>query len=282
MLFKEGKCVRVLCVSRQNARIFIIALSGRSHICSQFFAPKRKAVQRVPAKTRIHHKWHSSRHSGRVHSSKVIFLFLLRTSYNTPYPMTSLKFCTLLISIVLAFLCVMVVQATETKLQLRRESMPSESSVRYNRNSLCRKQQRMLFIVRLRCTHSSFDILPFPQQQQQQQHQPQRNLQARVFDLFFPEDVCLVSVENDEYGPCDQSQFPVCDPSTELICYNRRPMHHRFYADIRQPYFFIDYANVFCYPNYWDGCSSCSPGRYCVTESRCILEDANYPCAKWL
>lgn len=101
----------------------------------------------------------------------------------------------------------------------------------------------------------------------------------QVFDLFFPEDVCL----NDDrtWGVCDQSRFPICDAGN-LICYNRRPMQHRFYSDNRQPYFFIDYRNVYCYPDTWGGCSSCSPGRYCLSENRCILEERDYPCERWL
>lgn len=145
-------------------------------------------------------------------------------------------------------------------------------------------------------------------------------------DLFFEEDLC----ENgpNDYGPCDQSRFPQCTPGRSMICYNRRPMRHRFYKDIRQPVFYIDYRSVFCYPTYvyrfgrsfvriysldcticslyihhavphltsfvrsfllfpcihstWGGCSSCSPGRYCLSERRCILDEHNYPCEKWI
>jgi hypothetical protein len=55
--------------------------------------------------------------------------------------------------------------------------------------------------------------------------------------------------------------------------------------------YYIDYNHVLCYPNTWGGCSSCSPGRYCEAEQRCILEESggllpdgteqDYPCAKW-
>jgi len=104
--------------------------------------------------------------------------------------------------------------------------------------------------------------------------------QGRVFDVFFSEDVC----ENEPgvYGPCDMSRLPLCKEGSELICYNRRPMRNKFYKDNRQPYFYIDYNAVFCYPADWDGCSSCSPGRYCISESRCIMDDANYPCVEWI
>jgi hypothetical protein len=104
--------------------------------------------------------------------------------------------------------------------------------------------------------------------------------QLRMFDQLFPGDVCINGTET--FGPCDTSLFPVCDPDTELICYNRRPMRSQFWSDIRQPKYYIDYVNVYCYPNYWEGCSSCSPGRLCRAESRCILQDDDYPCAKWI
>uniref|UniRef100_A0A7S3LCR6 PSI domain-containing protein n=1 Tax=Amphora coffeiformis TaxID=265554 RepID=A0A7S3LCR6_9STRA len=107
-----------------------------------------------------------------------------------------------------------------------------------------------------------------------------RQVQARVFDRYFPEtDEC----RNDDgtVGPCDTSRFPSCDPDTELICYNRRPRSDAMYADIRLPKFFIDYQSVFCYSNEWGGCSSCHPGRLCLSESRCILDEQNYPCERW-
>jgi hypothetical protein len=106
-----------------------------------------------------------------------------------------------------------------------------------------------------------------------------RNLQ-RKFDIFTPEDVCK-NGEGD-YGVCDQSRFPQCVDGRTLICYNRRPMREFFYADTRQPFYYIDYDNVFCYPDTWGGCSSCSPGRYCLSESRCILDEQNYVCEQWL
>jgi len=106
----------------------------------------------------------------------------------------------------------------------------------------------------------------------------QRELQVPV-DFFFPEDVC--ENENGQFGVCDQSRFPTCD-SRSRICYNRRPMRDSFYADNRQPFFYIDYSLVFCYPASWSGCSSCSPGRYCTSEARCILDEQDYPCAQWI
>ncbi|KAL7575909.1 hypothetical protein ACA910_000710 [Epithemia clementina (nom. ined.)] len=99
------------------------------------------------------------------------------------------------------------------------------------------------------------------------------------FDELYPWDECLNGP--DEYGPCDLSKFPVCE-NDEQICYNRRPRQDKFYSDNRQPFFFIDYRNVFCYPDYWGGCSSCTPGRLCVSENRCILQEQDYPCETWI
>jgi hypothetical protein len=160
--------------------------------------------------------------------------------------------------------------------------------------------------------------IPPPQNALVEEQQPRnsgRHLQSRdavhaengtrYFDVFWPEhDECLndeivetvaVPDENDPnavyyertrpiYGPCDETRFPVCDDATQLICYNRRPRQDKFYRDFRQsPYFFIDYRTVFCYPNTWGGCSSCSPGRLCLSEHRCILEDTYYDnCTKWI
>jgi hypothetical protein len=106
----------------------------------------------------------------------------------------------------------------------------------------------------------------------------ERQLQ-RIFDILTPEDVCRNGEFN--FGPCDVSRFPVCN-SEQLICYNRRPRRDLFWPDNRQPHFYIDYTNVYCYPANWGGCSSCSPGRYCRSEERCILDDSNYPCANWI
>ena len=104
----------------------------------------------------------------------------------------------------------------------------------------------------------------------------QRNPKA---DPLFPWDECLNGPG--EYGPCDPSKFPVCDED-HFICYNRRPRQDKFYSDTRQPVFFIDYKNVFCYPNSWGGCSSCSPGRLCVSQQRCIMDEQSFPCDQWI
>ena len=135
-------------------------------------------------------------------------------------------------------------------------------------------QKKNLFI-------SLFSIISH--QTQHTHTQPQHTTvqqNGRIFDLFFPEDVC----ENEAgvYGFCDQSKFPVCEDGKELICYNRRPMRNSFYQDNRQPRYYIDYNSVFCYSASWKGCSSCSPGRYCMSESRCIMDEIGYACEKWI
>lgn len=108
-----------------------------------------------------------------------------------------------------------------------------------------------------------------------------RPTQARIFDIFHPEtDVCY-NEDTDTFGVCDQSKFPQCNPNNELICYNRRPRRDLFYED-RNPHFYIEYRSVFCYPSTWGGCSSCSPGRYCLSENRCILKELDYPCENWI
>jgi hypothetical protein len=114
----------------------------------------------------------------------------------------------------------------------------------------------------------------------------QNMVQAREFDQLFATDQCLVPGTGDTtaavLGPCNTNQFPLCDAASTLICYNRQPSRHLFHADNRQPLYYIDYRNVRCYPNDWHGCSSCTPGRYCKSESRCILEEEGYPCAEWI
>lgn len=105
----------------------------------------------------------------------------------------------------------------------------------------------------------------------------QRLLQR--MDREFPEDICKKG--KDDYGPCDKSKFPSC-PSGTQICYNRKPFKDRFFDDNRQPKYYIDYGLVFCYPDNFDACSSCTPGRYCKAESRCILDEKDYVCAEWL
>lgn len=113
----------------------------------------------------------------------------------------------------------------------------------------------------------------------------ERNLQA--FDFFdIDVDVCdnnPNSIHGDRpiLGRCDTSRFPQCDERREEICYNRKPSRDEFDPINHQPVFYIQYDRVFCYPNTWGGCSSCTPGRYCVSESRCILDEVDYPCERW-
>jgi hypothetical protein len=112
-----------------------------------------------------------------------------------------------------------------------------------------------------------------------------RNLQA--FDFFdISLDLCDNSQDSPqgsgtpELGQCDLSRFPSCS-SDEEICYNRKPSRDHFDPINHQPLYYIQYDRVLCYPNTWGGCSSCTPGRYCASEQRCILEELNYPCAQW-
>lgn len=99
-------------------------------------------------------------------------------------------------------------------------------------------------------------------------------------DPMFEGDICY-DAETETYGECDTSRYPNCD-GNGVICLNRRPRRDLFYVDNRQPHYFIDYRSVLCYPDNWGGCSSCSPGRYCVSETRCILDDKDYPCTDWI
>lgn len=103
------------------------------------------------------------------------------------------------------------------------------------------------------------------------------------FDIYLEDLEECYDPETDTYGPCDITRFPDCDAETQpsMICFNRRPRQDVWYEDIRMPRFFIDYSSVLCYPDFWQGCSSCNPGRLCISEQRCILDDDGYPCAKW-
>eukprot|EP00534_Pseudo-nitzschia_fraudulenta_P016100 CAMPEP_0201253112 /NCGR_PEP_ID=MMETSP0852-20130820/67275_1 /ASSEMBLY_ACC=CAM_ASM_000632 /TAXON_ID=183588 /ORGANISM="Pseudo-nitzschia fraudulenta, Strain WWA7" /LENGTH=152 /DNA_ID=CAMNT_0047552875 /DNA_START=74 /DNA_END=532 /DNA_ORIENTATION=- len=113
-----------------------------------------------------------------------------------------------------------------------------------------------------------------------------RSLQQKAsFDFFDPdEDSCDNSANPTEDRPelssCDFSRFPECG-NNEDICYNRKPSRDHFHKDNHQHKFYIQYDRVFCYPTTWGGCSSCTPGRYCKSEKRCILEEVGYPCAQW-
>ena len=127
---------------------------------------------------------------------------------------------------------------------------------------------------------------------QQSTWQPQKNPAFRrslqnkaAFDFFDPdEDRCDHSNRPGEDRPvlreCEFDRFPDCD-NDEDICYNRKPSRDHFHRDNHQHKYFIQYDRVFCYPKTWGGCSSCTPGRYCKSEKRCILEEVDYPCQEW-
>ena len=105
------------------------------------------------------------------------------------------------------------------------------------------------------------------------------------FDYFDPnEDRCDNSANPTEDRPileeCNFSKFPTCENGYD-ICYNRKPSRDHFHRDNHQHKFYIQYDRVFCYPTTWGGCSSCTPGRYCKSEKRCILEEVGYPCEEW-
>lgn len=110
----------------------------------------------------------------------------------------------------------------------------------------------------------------------------ERKLQA--FDFFdITVDLCDNRAEGDDapvLGTCDLGRFPTCNDNEE-ICYNRKPSRDHFDPINHQHVYYIQYDRVLCYPNTWGGCSSCTPGRYCVSEQRCILEEFNYPCERW-
>lgn len=87
------------------------------------------------------------------------------------------------------------------------------------------------------------------------------------------------------YGECNPAEhFPTCEEGKSFICYNRVNRRDSFHPD-KVPHYYIDPRRVLCYPNSWlsdGGCSSCTPGRYCEAEGRCILDEKVYNCSKWL
>jgi hypothetical protein len=111
---------------------------------------------------------------------------------------------------------------------------------------------------------------------------------SHAFDFFnIDVDLCNNSDSEDVeiLGKCDINKFPNCPYKKEPFdqfgwCYNRKPSRQHFDPISHQPVFYIQYDRVLCYPNDWS-CSSCTPGRYCLTEKRCILDEKDYPCAKW-
>lgn len=119
-----------------------------------------------------------------------------------------------------------------------------------------------------------------------QRTNPQKITQQRIIkerrlaiDFFKDDEEICYDAEEDKFGKCDLERFPECDKD-ELICYNRTNRRDKFYKDWH-PHFYINYNRVLCYPASWagwGGCSSCSPGRYCKHEGRCILDEAQYCC----
>merc|ERR1740139_289022 len=84
--------------------------------------------------------------------------------------------------------------------------------------------------------------------------------------------------DGQQYGECDPSRFPVCRQD-EYHCFNRSNRRDKFESD-GNPAFYIDYERVFCYKWDWD-CSSCTPGRMCQRERRCILDEFHFHCKEW-
>ena len=97
-------------------------------------------------------------------------------------------------------------------------------------------------------------------------------------------DECLVGEDSNGtaiYGRCDIRRFPFCEGERPNICFNRINRQDKFWPD-KHPYYYIDYNRVHCYPdrihNVDFACSSCSPGRWCKPEGRCILDENMYRC----
>ncbi|KAL7532080.1 hypothetical protein ACHAXR_005446 [Thalassiosira sp. AJA248-18] len=83
------------------------------------------------------------------------------------------------------------------------------------------------------------------------------------------------------YGKCDIRKFPYCTGDRPHICFNRINRQDAFWPD-KHPKYYIDYNRVHCYPERINNvdftCSSCSPGRWCMPEGRCILDENMYHC----
>mmetsp|Transcript_5427 Transcript_5427/g.11923 ORF Transcript_5427/g.11923 Transcript_5427/m.11923 type:complete len:175 (-) Transcript_5427:196-720(-) len=83
------------------------------------------------------------------------------------------------------------------------------------------------------------------------------------------------------YTTCDIRRFPYCNGNRPNICFNRINRQDAFWPD-KHPKYYIDYNRVHCYPDRINNvdftCSSCSPGRWCMPEGRCILDEKMYGC----
>lgn len=113
----------------------------------------------------------------------------------------------------------------------------------------------------------------------QQSHRSLYRLDILLNDL----DECENGVH--QFGPCNVTRFPNCTElglqqgQTLYPCYNRKPHRSRFWPD-HAPKYYIQYDRVFCFPSNTI-CSSCTPGRLCQSERRCILDELRYNCSKW-
>ncbi|KAL3795335.1 hypothetical protein HJC23_009508 [Cyclotella cryptica] len=101
-------------------------------------------------------------------------------------------------------------------------------------------------------------------------------------EFFDEKDECLEIVNGVAvYGKCDIRKFPYCHGDRPNICFNRINRQDKFWPD-KNPYYYIDYNRIHCYPDRGNNldftCSSCSPGRWCIPEGRCILDEARYNC----
>uniref|UniRef100_A0A7R9WR19 Uncharacterized protein n=1 Tax=Craspedostauros australis TaxID=1486917 RepID=A0A7R9WR19_9STRA len=127
------------------------------------------------------------------------------------------------------------------------------------------------------CTASSVHDTQ-PQRAQDQDMTQNRNLAE-----FLDPDTDLCNNGTDEepdLGPCVESRFPTCN-NKQTRCFHRKPSRDRFHPDIHQPFYYIDYDRVVCMDEKQTQCTSCTPGRYCAAEQRCIMEHLDYPCPQW-
>ena len=93
-------------------------------------------------------------------------------------------------------------------------------------------------------------------------------LDKEHFSLERDECMSINGDGTETYGRCDIRKFPYCSGDRPNICFNRVNRQDKFYPD-KHPYYYIDYNRVHCYPDRINNvdftCSSCSPGRWCVS-----------------
>ncbi|KAI2504103.1 hypothetical protein MHU86_10385 [Fragilaria crotonensis] len=98
-------------------------------------------------------------------------------------------------------------------------------------------------------------------------------------------DYCKIGEADDgqnQYGDCNpEIHFPTCD-SDSKHCYHRTNRRDMWYDDDKQqPHYYIDPRRVICVLNRVQ-CITCTPGRYCLSKMRCILDDEKYSdCDTW-